>query len=173
VVNRVTCSIPVPSSILYVHACHPRGALPAHWACGMFSGPWGIVMVRASWPGHLTIIKKKKGTTLLFLDKLGHALKKTKIKRCRVFTVHEYGMQPLTKYYKLDRCIFFFYFYFNTQTFFLNLIFLRLNWYPITSYLLRKNTIEKMRTKMKQIGKISGRFQNSRKNSNLVLKLLY
>jgi hypothetical protein len=29
VVNRVTCSAPVPDSILYVHACHPRGALPA------------------------------------------------------------------------------------------------------------------------------------------------
>ena len=25
-----------------VHACHPRGALPAHWACRMFSesGDW-------------------------------------------------------------------------------------------------------------------------------------
>ena len=29
VVNRVTCSVPVPGSTLYVHACHPRGALPA------------------------------------------------------------------------------------------------------------------------------------------------
>jgi len=29
VVNRVTCSTPVPGSTLYVHACHPRGALPA------------------------------------------------------------------------------------------------------------------------------------------------
>jgi len=58
VVNRVTCSAPVPSSILYVHACHPRGALPAHWACRMFSGPWGIVVVRASWLGHPTLIKK-------------------------------------------------------------------------------------------------------------------
>jgi hypothetical protein len=27
VVNRVTCSVPVPGSTLYVHACHPRGAL--------------------------------------------------------------------------------------------------------------------------------------------------
>jgi hypothetical protein len=26
----------------------------------MLSGPWGIVVVRASWPGHPTIIKKKK-----------------------------------------------------------------------------------------------------------------
>jgi len=60
VVNRVTCSAPVPSSILYVHACHPRGALPVHWACKMLSGPWRIVVVRASWSGHPTIIKKKK-----------------------------------------------------------------------------------------------------------------
>jgi len=29
VVNRVTCFAPVPGSILYVHACHPRSALPA------------------------------------------------------------------------------------------------------------------------------------------------
>jgi hypothetical protein len=29
VVNRVTCSVPVPGSTFYVHACHPRGALPA------------------------------------------------------------------------------------------------------------------------------------------------
>jgi len=28
VVNRVTCSVSVPGSTLYVHACHPRGALP-------------------------------------------------------------------------------------------------------------------------------------------------
>jgi hypothetical protein len=26
----------------------------------MLSGLWGIVVVRASWPGHPTIIKKKK-----------------------------------------------------------------------------------------------------------------
>jgi hypothetical protein len=25
----------------------------------MLSGPWGIVVVPASWPGHPTIIKKK------------------------------------------------------------------------------------------------------------------
>jgi len=43
-----------------MHACHSRGALPAHWACRMLSGLWGIVVVRASWPEHLTIIKKKK-----------------------------------------------------------------------------------------------------------------
>jgi hypothetical protein len=29
VVNCVIYSAPVPSSTLYVHACHPRGALPA------------------------------------------------------------------------------------------------------------------------------------------------
>jgi len=34
VVNRVTCSAPVPGSILYVHACHPRGALPAPGLAG-------------------------------------------------------------------------------------------------------------------------------------------
>jgi len=34
VVNRVTCSVPVPGSILYVHACHPRGALPAPGLAG-------------------------------------------------------------------------------------------------------------------------------------------
>jgi hypothetical protein len=25
----------------------------------MFSGPWGIVVVHANWPGHPTLIKKK------------------------------------------------------------------------------------------------------------------
>jgi len=34
VVNRVTCSVPVPGSILYVHVCHPRGALPAPGLAG-------------------------------------------------------------------------------------------------------------------------------------------
>jgi hypothetical protein len=24
----------------HVHACHPRGALHAHWVCRVFSGPW-------------------------------------------------------------------------------------------------------------------------------------
>jgi hypothetical protein len=33
-VNRVTCSVPVPGSTLYVHACHPRGALPAPGLAG-------------------------------------------------------------------------------------------------------------------------------------------
>jgi len=35
----------------------------------MFSGPWGIVVVRVSWPGHLTLIKKKYNE-----DTLGVAL---------------------------------------------------------------------------------------------------
>jgi hypothetical protein len=34
VVNRVTYSAPVPGSTLYVHACHPRGALPAPGLAG-------------------------------------------------------------------------------------------------------------------------------------------
>jgi hypothetical protein len=34
VVNCVTCSAPVPGSILYVHVCHPRGALPAPGLAG-------------------------------------------------------------------------------------------------------------------------------------------
>jgi len=34
VVNRVTCSVPVPGSILYVYACHPCGALPAPGLAG-------------------------------------------------------------------------------------------------------------------------------------------
>jgi hypothetical protein len=34
VVNRVTCSAPVPGSTLYVHACHLRGALPAPGLAG-------------------------------------------------------------------------------------------------------------------------------------------
>ena len=79
-VNCVTCSALVPSSIFYVHACHPRGALPAHWACRMLSGPWGIVVVRASWPGHPTIIKKKKkqaNTWKLYFKKINLRGKKT------------------------------------------------------------------------------------------------
>jgi len=38
----------VPSLTLYAYICHPRGALPAHWVCRVFSGPWEIVMVRAN-----------------------------------------------------------------------------------------------------------------------------
>jgi len=34
VVNRVTCSASVPGSILYVHACHLRSALPAPGLAG-------------------------------------------------------------------------------------------------------------------------------------------
>jgi len=33
-INRVTCSVLVPGSIFYVHACHPRGALPAPGLAG-------------------------------------------------------------------------------------------------------------------------------------------
>jgi len=50
----------VPSSTLSVCVGHPRGALPVLWACRVFSGPWGIVVVRASWPGHPTLIIIKK-----------------------------------------------------------------------------------------------------------------
>jgi len=50
----------VPSSTFSAYACHPRGVLPAHWTCRVFSGLWGIVVIRASWPGHPTLIKKKK-----------------------------------------------------------------------------------------------------------------
>jgi len=38
VVNRVTCSAPVPGSTLYVHACHLRGALPAPGLAGCSVG---------------------------------------------------------------------------------------------------------------------------------------
>jgi len=34
VVNRVTCSVPVPGLTLYVHACHLRDALPAPGLAG-------------------------------------------------------------------------------------------------------------------------------------------
>jgi len=34
VVNRVTCSAPIPGSTFYVHDCHPRGALPAPGLAG-------------------------------------------------------------------------------------------------------------------------------------------
>jgi len=34
VVNCVTCSAFVPGSTLYVHACYPRGALPAPGLAG-------------------------------------------------------------------------------------------------------------------------------------------
>jgi hypothetical protein len=38
VVNRVTCSAPVPGSTLYVHVCHLRGALPAPGLAGCPAG---------------------------------------------------------------------------------------------------------------------------------------
>ena len=34
VINYVICSVPVPGSTFYVHACHPRGALPAPGLAG-------------------------------------------------------------------------------------------------------------------------------------------
>jgi hypothetical protein len=38
---EMTCSISLHlGSNLFVHACHPRGALYAHWICRMFSEPW-------------------------------------------------------------------------------------------------------------------------------------
>jgi len=39
VVNRVTCSVPVSGSTLYVHACHLRGALPPPELAGC---SWGV-----------------------------------------------------------------------------------------------------------------------------------
>jgi hypothetical protein len=49
----------VSSLTFSTYVCHPRGILSTHWACRVFSGPWGIVVVRASWPEHPTLIKKK------------------------------------------------------------------------------------------------------------------
>ena len=83
-VNREVCLAPVPSSILSVHACHPRGVLPAHWACRMFSGPWGIVVVRASWPGHPTLIKKKNIACFCLLNVFNEELAGTKNMPLRV-----------------------------------------------------------------------------------------
>jgi len=34
VINCVTCCVPVSGSILYVHACHPRGTLLAPGLAG-------------------------------------------------------------------------------------------------------------------------------------------
>jgi hypothetical protein len=41
----------------------PPRCLTCSWACRMSSGPWGIVVVCLSWPGHPTWIKKKKKKT--------------------------------------------------------------------------------------------------------------
>jgi len=38
VVNRVSCSAPVPGSTLYVHAYHPRDAFPAPGLAGCLVG---------------------------------------------------------------------------------------------------------------------------------------
>ena len=63
VVNRVTCSVPVPGSNPLCVRLSPPRCLTCSWACRVSSGPWGIVVVRASWPGHPTLIKKKKNVT--------------------------------------------------------------------------------------------------------------
>ena len=60
VVNRVTCSVPVPGSNPLCVRLSPPRCLTCSWACRVSSGPWGIVVVRASWPGNPTLIKKKK-----------------------------------------------------------------------------------------------------------------
>jgi len=50
--HRVTCSAPRPGfDPLYARLSPPR-CLTSSWACRMSSGPWGIVVVRVSWPGH-------------------------------------------------------------------------------------------------------------------------
>jgi hypothetical protein len=47
----------------------PR-CLTYSWACRMSSGPWGIVVVCVSWPGHPTWIKKKKNSVTTVLMEL-------------------------------------------------------------------------------------------------------
>jgi len=51
----------VLSSIFSAYACYSRGILSVHWTCKMFNGPWRIIVLRASWLEHptLIIIKKK------------------------------------------------------------------------------------------------------------------
>jgi len=52
----------LPSLTFFAYACH------LYWTCRLFSGPWGIVVMRVSWPGHPTLIKKKKtGAIYLFI----------------------------------------------------------------------------------------------------------
>jgi len=50
----------IRSSIFSAYTCHPRGILSVHWTCKIFNGPWRIVVLRASWLEHPTLIKKKK-----------------------------------------------------------------------------------------------------------------
>jgi hypothetical protein len=45
--------------LLCARLSFPR-CLTCSWACRMSSGPWGIVVVRVSWPGHPCKKKKKK-----------------------------------------------------------------------------------------------------------------
>jgi len=60
VANRVTCSAPIPGSNPLCARLSPPRCLTCSWACRVSSGPWELVVVRASWPGHPTLIKKKK-----------------------------------------------------------------------------------------------------------------
>jgi hypothetical protein len=55
-----TCSAPPPGFDPLCARLSPPRCLTCSWACRMSSGPWGIVVVRVSWPGHPTWIKKKK-----------------------------------------------------------------------------------------------------------------
>ena len=75
-----TCSASLLGSILYVHACHPRGVLPAPGLAGCPSEPWGIVVVRVSWPEHPTWIKKKKKKLPKYQLRRQHISKIVKIK---------------------------------------------------------------------------------------------
>jgi len=63
VVNRVTCSAPVPGSTLYVHACHPAvpylllGLQDVQWAVGNSRGARKLARTP-----HVNQKKKKKET---------------------------------------------------------------------------------------------------------------
>jgi hypothetical protein len=56
----------VLSSIFSAYACYSRGILSVHWTCKMFNGPWRIIVLRASWLEHptLIIIKKKLSSSI-------------------------------------------------------------------------------------------------------------
>jgi len=55
-----TCSVHLPEFDPLCARLSPSRCLTCSWACRMSSGPWRIVVVRVSWPGHPTWIKKKK-----------------------------------------------------------------------------------------------------------------
>ena len=58
----------VPGLIFFVYPItHLRGILPVYWACKMFSGPQGLIMVRGNWSGHSGLSKKKKNTNNLLV----------------------------------------------------------------------------------------------------------